>query len=274
MLFLIRVKPGAGATRYYMTMTLYEMLAPIYDELFPIDQKALPFLSSLAGGARSPRLLDAGCATGAHALALAALGWKAVGIDSESMMIDLAKEGAKRGGVEGSAAFIEGTILEIEALLAGAAGATAAPAERFDLILCLGNTLPHLAEAGTRAFLSQARRLLRPGAAIVLQTLNYSHPRVGPGFVFPDIAAGDSTMRRSYRAPPPDRPDALLFAVELESGGRSSRGETLLVPLSPSRIESLLLEAGFAAPDRYAGWDSRSFDEARDLYCVSAARAQ
>jgi SAM-dependent methyltransferase len=253
-------------------MTLYESLAPLYDALFPVDPATAAFLDALAdlradGGPW--RLLDAGCATGAQALALAAHGWTAVGIDSETSMIELARQQAIGYGLQSRATFAEGDILGIEARFGGAA---ATPGDRFGLILCLGNTLPHLAEAGARSFLAQARALLAPGGALVLQTLNYSLPRVGPGFVFPEIAAQGATMRRSYQAAPLGQPGSLRFVVELESGGTTRRGETVLTPLAPRRIEDFLREAGFAAPARYAGWDGRAFDEAADLYCITVAR--
>jgi glycine/sarcosine N-methyltransferase len=264
-------------------MTLYETLAPVYDLLFPVDAKAPAFLDSLARGEaaargsirRSPRVLDAGCATGGHALALAALGWSAVGIDSEAAMIGAAKERALRelvpaGGYRpGRASFLEADLLDIGNRFRG---------EGFDLILCLGNTLPHLADAGggtagAASFLSQARALLEGGGSLVLQTLNFSLPGIGPGYAFPPIVGGGATMLRSYSDPPRENPGALRFVVELRGDGGSQVGETLLLPLGPERIAALLREAGFGALARYSGWDGRPFDEGRDPYCIAVARA-
>ena len=264
-------------------MTLYETLAPLYDQLFPVDAKAPAFLDSLArrnGAAQgryanSPRALDAGCATGGHALALAALGWTAVGIDSEAAMIGAARERALRelvpagGSGPGRASFLEADLLDIGNLFRG---------EGFDLILCLGNTLPHLADAsgetaGAASFLSQARAHLQDGGSLVLQTLNFSLPGIGPGYVFPPIVGGGATMLRSYGDPPTTSPGALRFVVELRGEGGSQVGETLLLPLRPARIASLLREAGFGSLARYSGWDGRPFDEGRDPYCLAVARA-
>jgi SAM-dependent methyltransferase len=261
-------------------MTLYETLTPLYDELFPIDPATPAFLDSLIAGESRParpRLLDAGCATGAHALAMASRGWAALGIDSEAAMITVARERA--GSLAARAEFLAADMLEIGDRFAGRA---------FELVLCLGNTLPHLVDSGAggrssgaaggrssgaAAFLAQARSLLAPGGALVLQTLNFSLPRVAPGFIFPELAAGGAMMRRSYLAPPPDHPQALRFSVELEAGGKTQRGETLLLPLGPRRIGTLLLEAGFAPPTRLSGWGGQPFDEATDLYCITIARA-
>ncbi len=246
-------------------MTLYESLAPLYDSLFPIDPKAQAFLASLVPereGPRSRSVLDAGCATGGHALALADLGWTVVGIDSEAAMISLARAAvASKGGR--AASFYVADMLALTERFAG---------RSFDLVLCLGNTLPHLLGGAAASFLAQARALLAPGGALVLQTLNFSLPRVAPGFVFPEISAAGAVMRRSYKEPPRDQAAALRFVVELESGAQVQRGETLLSPLGPRDIGSLLALAGFKEVASFAGWDGSSFDEANSLYCITVAR--
>jgi SAM-dependent methyltransferase len=257
-------------------MTLYESLAPLYDGFFPLDPKTPAFLASLVGAearGTGPRVLDAGCATGALAISLAARGWTSVGIDSEAAMIERARGRAFRDGLAGRASFFEANILEIGERFGG---------QSFDLVLCLGNTLPHLVgadggagsagDSAAAAFLAQARELLAPGAAVVLQTLNFSLAGVGPGFVFPVLSVGDAVMKRSYRDPPSESPGTLRFVVEMLRGGEARSSETLLLPLSPRRVGSLLQEAGLPEQARFAGWDGRPFDEGRDLYCITVAR--
>jgi SAM-dependent methyltransferase len=246
-------------------MNLYEKLAPLYDNLFPIDSKASPFLDSVRGRegrSRGLRALDAGCATGAHALGLAALGWTTVGVDFEAAMISAARERAQSEGLTERASFFEANILDIEERFGNGS---------FDLVLCLGNTLPHLGALGLASFLAQAHRILGPGGDLVLQTLNFSLPGIGPGYAFPEIAVGGATMRRSYQAPPREHPELLRFVVELEGEERSQFSEALLLPLGPRRMDSLLGVAGFGTHIRYSGWDGRPFDEGRDLYCITVA---
>jgi glycine/sarcosine N-methyltransferase len=251
-------------------MPLYASLASAYDDLFPVAPAAAAFLDASASrGKARPRAaglraLDAGCATGAHALALARLGWTADGVDSEAAMIAAARESARRAGLAGCAAFSQADILDI--------GKTFAK-DRFDLILCLGNTLPHLVDGGAASFLAQARGLLAPDGELVLQTLNFALPGVGPGYAFPELAAGGAVMKRSYAPPPPGKPGALRFVVELTKEGRTDLEETILEPLPPSRIASLLADADFASMERYSGWDGRPFDESSDPYLVIVAKA-
>ncbi len=261
----MREEGNVGAMYYTNHMTLYETLAPLYDSLFPINSKATPFLDSLIPAERrsqEPRALDAGCATGAHALGLATLGWKVVGIDSEAAMIDAAQKLAIKAGLSEKASFLEADILGVEERFGTAS---------FDLVICLGNTLPHLGNSGAASFLAQAHALLAPGGVIVLQTLNFSMPGIGPGYVFPKITAGTATMKRCYRSPSRDHPETLRFVVELVSDGKSRLGETNLTPLGPKMIGSLLGDAGFKRPVRHSGWDGHPFDEDRDLYCLTVA---
>lgn len=267
---------------YIYWMGLYEAIASSYDELFPLPPQAAPFLDALVaprGGSRPRRLLDSGCATGSQALALAGLGWEAVGVDSEKAMIGLASARAEASGLAGRASFACLDMLKLEGLYQPGS---------FDLVLCLGNTLPHLRGGGAGAFLGQARRLLAPGGALVLQLLNFGLPDMGPGYSFPTISAGALEMRRRYEAlsgekggaaaeprPSPglkDSTEALRFVVELESPEDLRREETLLEPIAPPALAALLLRAGFPRLERYSAWSGASFDEAVDRYLISVAR--
>jgi glycine/sarcosine N-methyltransferase len=242
-------------------MSLYASLARSYDELFPLPPLAAPFLDALVPPrARARRVLDAGCATGSQALALATLGWEAVGLDSEAAMVDRAAAAAAAAGLSGRASFAVADMLRLGERFSG---------ERFDLVLCLGNTLPHLSSQGVSHFLAEARELLAPGGALVLQLLNYGLPGIGAGYAFPPLSAASLEMRRSYQSA---GPDALRFVVELKSGGGSRTEETILGPIAPPRLGSLLDEAGFSDLRRFSGWGGASFDEGRDSYLLVVAR--
>jgi len=136
-------------------------------------------------------------------------------------------------------------------------------ARSLDLALCLGNTLPHLSGGGAAAFLAQARGLLSPGGSLVLQTLNFSLPRIAPALVFPEISAAGAVMRRSYDSPAADSKEACASSSNWSRAGRSRPGRPSFKPLGPREVGKLLFEAGFTAVERFAGWDGRPFDEGR-----------
>ena len=197
---------------------------------------------------------------------LAALGWTAVGIDFEAANDKRrSRKRAQSEGLTERTSFFEANIIEIEERFGNGS---------FDLVLCLGNTLPHLGALGSWLPSSlKPDRVLASGGDLVLQTLNFSLPGIRPRLMLsPRSRPVGATMRRSYQAPPMDHPESLRFVVELECEEKLRQfSETLLLPHGPRRMDSLLGDAGFRKPIRYSGWDGRPFDESRDLYCITVA---
>jgi len=250
-------------------MSFYESLAPLYDALFPFAPASLGFLESLVGESPSEgrlrRALDAGCATGALVLALAERGWEAIGIEPEAAMVEAARDEARRRGL-GLARFVAGDMLDAPALVGPGP---------FDLVLCLGNTLPHLPPVAARRFLAIARGLLGPGGCLALQLVNYAAAEIRPGFRFPDLVARGYRFRRRYEPAAAEREgmERLRFVGELvdERDGSLRTEELLLHALTPAWLQKNLEEAGFAPPRLASGWDGGSFAEERDRYLIAAA---
>ena len=121
-------------------------------------EREWPFLERALG--QSGRLLDLGSGTGEHSRFLASKGFDVVGIDSSPAMLAKATDAP----LPANLAFVEGDITAVDGLVSGV----------FDGAICLGNTLPHIRGRGALIrFLSGLRHRLRPGAAFVLQVLNY-----------------------------------------------------------------------------------------------------
>ncbi|MBI2297877.1 MAG: class I SAM-dependent methyltransferase [Armatimonadetes bacterium] len=130
---------------------MYDDLADIYDRF--IDWPArlsreVPLLMERLGGAQ--RVADLACGTGRHALALAERGCEVVGFDLSHEALEQAR--AQAGA------------LPVRFVEAGFGGMAAAGEGRFDAVICLGNSLPHLLDR--RALRRTARdiaKVLRPG---------------------------------------------------------------------------------------------------------------
>jgi SAM-dependent methyltransferase len=121
-------------------------------------EREWPFLERALG--RPGRVLDLGSGTGEHSRFLASKGFDVVGIDSSPAMLAKATDTPLPPNV----AFLEGDIADVGRLASGL----------FDGAICLGNTLPHIRDRATlMRFASGLRHRLRPGAAVVLQVLNY-----------------------------------------------------------------------------------------------------
>jgi glycine/sarcosine N-methyltransferase len=160
--------PGCLAD-YDLVAGAYEMLAADYDWMFGDDELANGRAINHPATARllervSPTstVLDAACGTGVDAAALARRGFTVWAADGSAAM------------VEGAAARFRRERLAIPVLRSEWADLPAATGERFDVVLCPGNSLVHAAgrDAMVRA-LTGLRQTARPGGYVVVDSRNW-----------------------------------------------------------------------------------------------------
>ncbi len=239
-------------------MGLYEHLAPVYDRIFPVNAATLAFIEGL-GREHLPgkRLLDLGSATGGHALALFERGWKVRGIELSPELLALARRKQEERGTK--VEFIEGDMRDLGRHIGAAS---------VDLVLCLGNTLPHLGSLEeVRGFLEATRRSLAKDGMLLLQIVNFG--LAGAGHVFPVSLAEDYRFERSYQAMDGAR---LAFDTRLDLGEKGSFSDrTGLLPLEPAIAERALREAGYTIEGRFADWNRSPFDPAASPYLILLA---
>jgi glycine/sarcosine N-methyltransferase len=145
-------------------VALYDALAVDYDRFVDWEGRLayeLPFFVCLLGEYGVRRVLDAACGTGHHAIALAKQGWAVTGADLSAVMIEQARENASAAGVDVAFHVLGfGQLSSLE--------------QRFDAVLCLGNSLPHLLNAQAIAdALADFAAVLRPGSLLVIQNRNF-----------------------------------------------------------------------------------------------------
>jgi glycine/sarcosine N-methyltransferase len=147
----------------------YELLAADYDWMFGDDALAhgravnLPATARLLQRvSRTSRVLDAACGTGVDAAVLARRGFTVWAADGSAAMAAAAAARFKRER------------LAIPVLHSSWADLPAATGERFDVVLCAGNSLVHAAgrEAMVQA-LAGLRRMARPGGSVVVDSRNW-----------------------------------------------------------------------------------------------------
>jgi SAM-dependent methyltransferase len=114
------------------------------------------FLARVFSG-ESKRLLDLACGNGRHALDLAARGFQITGVDLSEEFLAEAQSRAPE-----NALFIRADMLELPTDLAPVAG--------FDGAYCFGNAIGHFDRRDLQTFLAGVSRLLKPGAAFVVDT--------------------------------------------------------------------------------------------------------
>ncbi len=143
----------------------YDALAPLFDVMTDWEDRLageMPFLREILRQSGARDLLDAACGSGGHALALAREGWSVSGADISPVMVGLAQ--AKAAAERLEVHFVRAGLDELPEKAQGP----------FDVVLCLGNSLPHLLrDEDLLAGLKGIAAVLRPGGVLVTQSLNY-----------------------------------------------------------------------------------------------------
>ncbi len=150
---------------------MYNELSKDYDRFVNWNSRLayeLPFIQkqikTLQQGSKVPlKILDAAGGTGMHAIALAKSGHIISSADLFPEMISIARENAQNADVH------------VDFKVAGFGElANAFGKGRFDLVLCLGNSLPHLLNLDeTISALMDFAACLRPGGILLIQNRNF-----------------------------------------------------------------------------------------------------
>ncbi len=246
---------------------LYDTLAPDYDRFVNWEERLareLPFLECLFVERGVRRILDAACGTGHHAVALAQRGYWVVGADLSTAMIDRARENAKTAGAE------------VRFTVAGFGHLSTLGEKDLDVVLCLGNSLPHLltASAVTEALVDFAT-LLRPGGLLVIQNRNFDRVWVQRDrFMEPQsYRLGDQewVFLRFYDFHDETVTFNMIRLYRTENGWSQAVESTELRPLFGHELANALAEAGFADVTLYGGYDGTAFDPARSSDLIAVA---
>jgi SAM-dependent methyltransferase len=209
-------------------------------ELFPLGQELAELIDSLLGSdsdaGSGGGLLDLGAGAGELAMYVAGRGHRVVAIDADPEMVDWAGRRCDERGLD--VRWIAGDLVT----------ATRALGERFSVLACVGNTLPHLPDRDqVGAALATMHEVLVPGGHLILQTINVDRCLRLGGLVLPERTArfegGTLLLRRSYRPEPGG--GRLRFETEIEvAGERHDFGLTHLA-LTAAELETMTEEAGF-----------------------------
>jgi SAM-dependent methyltransferase len=149
----------------------YDTIAAVYEFLVP-DALLTPqgcagaFAAHVAPG---QRVLDCACGTGTLAVGLALLGCEVVATDASEAMVARTARLAAEHRVE-----VDASLCAWEHLAARGWDA------RFDVVFCVGNSLPHAVGAGARrAALRAMAGVLRPGGLLVVTSRTWEQVRAG-----------------------------------------------------------------------------------------------
>ncbi|MET8545423.1 class I SAM-dependent methyltransferase [Kitasatospora sp. NPDC004799] len=139
----------------------YHLLYADWNASLARQGAALDALVRAGLGDRSAEVLDCACGIGTQAIGLAALGHRVTGTDLSPVAAARATAEAAERGLRLPTAAADMRELPF-------------PDERFDVVVCADNALPHLLTAeDVRTALGEMRRVLRPGGLLLATTRPY-----------------------------------------------------------------------------------------------------
>ncbi len=245
---------------------LYDQFSESYDVMVDWEERLEreePFFRDLFGQVKARQVLDVGCATGGHVLRFAEMGLEAFGVDPSAEMLRRAED---RAGGRAGVRFFQAGFGELAQRVGNG----------FDVVTCLGNTLPH---ATTRPELDWAladmAAVLRPGGLLVIQQLNYDRI-LAERRRFLGVSSGvrDGVEQLFFRFYDFDG-EQLTFNVvtfRREAGGWSFQaGSTRLRAIRQGELADALAGAGFGPVHWYGSYNREAFDPASSGDLVAVA---
>jgi glycine/sarcosine N-methyltransferase len=238
---------------------MYDSLCSDYDRFVNWQNRLsfeLPFIIKQLKQINAKSVLDAATGTGMHAIALAQLGYKATGADISTGMVQKARTNAISAGVQ------------VQFELAGFGNlADAFGKHSFDIVLCLGNSLPHLlSRPELDTALLDFAACLKPGGLLLIQNRNFDavlvhHERWMDPQSYSEAGA-EWIFQRFYDFDPDGLLTFNMVTLKRENQGNWSQQviTSRLRPLLKDELVSALSAVGFESTISYGNMNGDPFD--------------
>jgi glycine/sarcosine N-methyltransferase len=243
----------------------YDRLARVFDVMTDWPKRLnheMPFIEEILRRRPVRKILDAACGTGWHSIALAKIGFTMTGCDVSPSMVEQARVNAERSGVE--VAFEVADFSQMERIPG-----------KFDALLCLGNSLPHvLSQAALGQTMIQMAGKLNPRGALILHNLNYDlRLRTRPRFFAVEGNADKIVWRFADYGP-----NQIIFHTALFERSQSEPPQwsvqvnsTTQHPWLAEEYDHALQETDFREIEHFGGLDGCPYDREKsgDLVIVA-----
>ena len=234
-------------------MDFYDQIADTYDEMTNLESRLeniRTFVSQLKNRYSLTSAIDVACGTGGHVIALSQICIRAVGVDISESMLDKARASAKEKGVK--AQWIHCPMQELSQHIK----------EQFDIVLCLGNSLPHLlTKEDLSKTLSAFAQVLRPGGVLLVQLLNYHQVLKEKKRLVAVTKNNNNEYIRFYDFLP-DLIQFNLLRIKWEgTKSKSTLSSTELFPYTFDSLENTLQEHNFSTVNFYEDLEFHPFNK-------------
>lgn len=232
--------------------TFYHSIAPYYDDIFPYNAVQKDFVLTSAGNQPEKKsVLDIGCGTGNLTLELSKDFKDIIGIDYDRDMVRRAS--SKTESSESNIDFQYLNMLDIEKHFIPAS---------FDIILCFGNTLVHLADSGEiKSLIRQTRKSLKPGGKLLLQIVHYDRILKQDIGSLPLVDNPKIRFERYYSFNPETGKIEFSTVLTMKGTGKIIKNKIELYPILKSEIEQILIAAGYSSTFFYGSFKGEKLSE-------------
>jgi SAM-dependent methyltransferase len=260
---------GTPWWRTYFDDRYFEMHDPLFGEARSRSEVAgMRELLALPHGAR---ILDAPCGWGRHSTLLAEAGLDVFGADlSWDLLRRAPRAGDEPGGGHGDATAGAADVALPPRYAAADIRALPFADASFDAVINVFTSLGlFLSDDEDMAALREARRVLRPGSALLLESMHrddvISHFADRDRWTLPD--GTEVRVRRRFDAVAGISHERLQW----RRGNESGRKRHALRLRTATEIDALLRGAGFTGIAYHGGWDGRAFNH-RHESLIAVAR--
>jgi SAM-dependent methyltransferase len=237
-------------------MGFYEDFIEKYDKLISWENRSereTDFFKSLFNSHRVEKVLDCACGTGQHVVMFNEMGLSATGSDLSPAMIERAKLNAKKRNI--NARF---EIADFRSL-------SKTFNEKFDAVICVGNSLPHLLnDQDLITALNEINNLLNDGGLFILQQRNYDM-LVGQQKRFFPMSIREGEVFFYVLDFFEDKVIFNVIDLEIETK-KFDVFSSEYNPIKKSYLEELLVKTGFKNLKFYGDYKFRDFDIEKDEF--------
>ncbi|SDC26409.1 MULTISPECIES: class I SAM-dependent methyltransferase [unclassified Candidatus Frackibacter] len=233
-------------------MGFYNEISKYYDYIFPFNKTKLEFFEEVLGDSKEISVLDIGTSTGTYAVNLAKKGYQLTGIDLNEDLLEQCRQKAEKADVD-----LEILNLDMKDL-------SDTLTEKFNGIICIGNTLVHLSNFNEIAdIIRQMYKLLEPQGKLIVQIVNYDRILKKEVKELPLIKRKEVSLTfiRKYKLIDEGKyKDRIDFNTTLKVDGKTFKNSIPLYPLTSQEIINILEEVGFNNYSLYGGFDFSAYN--------------